>query len=64
MSAITRFIVWAVMLGAIAYDIPCAYFGWLTISEEVREIDKELGGLFRWSWLALWLHWFCPLWER
>lgn len=59
---ISRLIVWCVLVGLIAYDIPTAYFCRTTISEAVRQVDLETNALLRWSILALWLHWFIPTW--
>lgn len=66
MSALpwNRVIIYAVLVVVIGYDILCMTFGWPTVSQGVRDFDKELGGLFRWVWLALWLHWFVGLWPR
>ena len=58
----SRGIVWAVLLGLIAYDVPCAYLGYTTISEAVRQIDRDVNGLIRWGLLALWCHWFIATW--
>jgi hypothetical protein len=58
----SRIIVWCVLIGLIAYDIPTAYLGRTTISEAIRQVDWEVNGLLRWSMLALWLHWFIKTW--
>jgi hypothetical protein len=58
----SRIIVWALIVGLILYDIPTAIFGNTTISEAIREVDKEVNGLVRWSILALWMHWFVRTW--
>lgn len=59
----SRIIVWVLLLGVIAYDIPCALLRQTTISEAVRQIDEELNGLIRWGLLALWMHWFVRTWH-
>jgi hypothetical protein len=58
----TRVIVYAIIFGLILYDLGCAIFGWATITRLVREIDAQCGGLIRWGWLALWLHFWGPFW--
>ena len=40
----TRIIFWTMIAGATAYDISCGVYHWPTISETLRDIDKELGG--------------------
>lgn len=59
---LSRVIVWVVIVGVIAYDIPAALWHWGTISEAVRIVDKQMNGLVRWGLLALWAHWFVPFW--
>lgn len=59
----SRIIVWCILMGLIAYDIPMAYFGRPTISAAIRQIDGEMNGLLRWGMLALWLHWFVKAWH-
>ena len=61
---ISRVICWCVLLGLIGYDVVAALLGMPTISEEVRYIDGELGGLIRWGWLGLWCHFFIKNWSR
>jgi uncharacterized membrane protein YuzA (DUF378 family) len=58
---ISRIIIWCVLVGLIVYDIVVALFGLPTLSEEVRYVDNELGGLIRFGLLALWAHWFFPV---
>ena len=55
---LTKYIVWTTVITLVGYDIFAQLSGWQTISAVVRDIDKETGGLFRWFWLALWLHFF------
>ena len=57
-SNVTRMIVWAAILIIIGYDSLAVCFKWTTISHYVRVLDFQSGGLFRWLWLGLWLHWF------
>ena len=56
----SHIIVWAVLIFAIAYDIPTAMEGRVTISQAIRDVDHSMNGLIRWGWLALW----CHLWVR
>jgi hypothetical protein len=58
----TRLILYAVTLFLIIYDLACMAFGWPTLSYQIRASDEELGGLIRFGILALWMHWFCPIW--
>jgi hypothetical protein len=58
----SRIIVWCVIVALILYDIPTAYYGRITISEAVRQVDLEVNGLLRWTMLGLWLHWFVKTW--
>lgn len=58
----SRIIVWCILLAVIAYDIPTALAERTTISEAIRQIDYETNGLIRWSWLALWCHFFIRTW--
>jgi hypothetical protein len=57
---ISRIICWVALVAIIGYDIPVAILGYPTISDEVRVIDGEMGGLIRFGMLALWCHWFLP----
>jgi hypothetical protein len=57
---ISRILCWVALATLIGYDIVIALLGYPTISEEVRVIDAELGGLIRFGMIALWLHWFLP----
>ena len=61
---LTHVVVWTAILGCVVYDVLCVAFGWQTISAYVRRVDLDSGMLFRWLWLALWLHWFAPNWTN
>jgi hypothetical protein len=58
----TRLILYFATAFLIAYDVACMVFGWPTLSYQIRESDAELGGLIRFGMIALWFHWFCPIW--
>jgi hypothetical protein len=58
----SRIIVWTILVLLIAYDIPTAIYGQTTISEAIRQVDRETDTLLRWSILALWAHWFVQPW--
>jgi hypothetical protein len=58
----SRVIVWCLLIGIISYDIPTAMLGNTTISEAVRQVDRDTNGLIRWGWLALWAHFFIKTW--
>lgn len=57
---LSRIIVWVTTVSIIVYDIIASLLGWTTISDQVRVVDDELGGLFRFIMIALWCHWFLP----
>jgi hypothetical protein len=59
----SRLIVIFVLLLIAAYDIPAMLFGWTTISQQVRVMDRQLNGLIKFGWLALWGHFFLPAWR-
>jgi hypothetical protein len=54
----TRALCWGILAVCIIYDMLACAFKWTTISEMIRLMDFETGGLVRWFWLALWLHFF------
>jgi hypothetical protein len=58
----TRLFIYSITALVIAYDLCCMAFGWTTVSTQIRTSDAELGGLIRWAILALWCHWFLPVW--
>lgn len=60
---ISRTIVYCVIVAVIVYDVPCGIMGWPTISEGIRQVDRDTNQLVRWFWLALWGHlWVTPWW--
>jgi hypothetical protein len=54
----SRIIVWAVTATLIIYDVIASLLRWPTISSQVRVIDHETTGLYRWILVGLWLHFF------
>ncbi len=62
MEQTTRILVLAIIAICIIYDLCCMIRGWPTISAVVRVMDEQSGGIIKWFWLALWLHWFGPRW--
>ena len=55
---LSRIIVWSATIALVVYDIIAALLGWSTISAQVRVVDTETSGLFRWLMLGLWFHFF------
>jgi uncharacterized membrane protein YuzA (DUF378 family) len=58
----SRIVVYATLGILFAYDLVCAIAGYPTITSQVRYIDNQCGGLIRWGWIALWLHFWGPFW--
>jgi uncharacterized membrane protein YuzA (DUF378 family) len=54
----SQLIIWIVTIGVVSYDIVAALMGWSTISAQVRVVDANTSGLFRWMLVGLWLHFF------
>lgn len=54
----SRLIIYVVTAIVIAWDVFAMLSHRPTISENVRELDAELGCLVRWIMAALWCHWF------
>ncbi len=54
----SRIIIWTATLGIVAWDVVAALLGWSTISAQIRVVDHESSGLFRWLLLGLWAHFF------
>jgi hypothetical protein len=55
---ISRVVIWTVTIALVIYDIVAALAGWSTISAQVRVVDQQTSGLFRWLLLGLWMHFF------
>ncbi|HVS71333.1 MAG TPA: hypothetical protein VHQ47_08780 [Phycisphaerae bacterium] len=54
----TRLFVYALIVAGVAYDLCAVAFGWRTISETVRVINRESGWLLGLAWVALAIHFF------
>lgn len=55
---LSRIIIWIVTGCLVSYDLIAAWTGIPTISAQIRVVDQETSGLFRWLWLGLWAHFF------
>lgn len=55
---LSRLVIWVAVLSLVGYDILAAVFKISTISEQIRVVDRESNGLFRWLMVGLWLHFF------
>lgn len=55
---LARIVVWTIILLVIVADVAAYEYRGQTVSAYVRALDVQLGGLLRWVWLALWLHFF------
>lgn len=53
---LSRLVIWVAVLSLVGYDILAAAFKISTISEQIRVVDRESNGLFRWLMVGLWLH--------
>jgi hypothetical protein len=42
----------------IGYDLAAYWFGFRTLSEDVRDINRATSGLVQWGMIALWFHLF------
>jgi hypothetical protein len=60
----SRIIIWVVTCSLVVYDIVAACLGWSTISAQIRVVDSETSGLFRWLLLGLWAHFFLLTWPH
>lgn len=56
----SRIIIYVVVAVVMGWDAFAMGTGRPTVSENVREVDAELGCLVRWMMLALWCHFFIP----
>ena len=53
-----RISVCIIAVTAAVCDAMADRFGWCSLSECVRQLDRAMGGWLRWILLGLWLHFF------